>query len=83
VRESLVPTIARIGRYRFFFSSSDGSEPPHVHVEMDGQVAKFWLDPVELSKSGRIADNELRRIEKLVIDHRVEFIEAWNDFFGN
>jgi hypothetical protein len=50
---------------------------------MDGRVAKFWLDPVELSKSGRIADNELRRIEKLVIDHRVEFIEAWNDFFGN
>jgi hypothetical protein len=78
-----VPTIDTIGAYRFFFSSSDGSEPPHVHVEKDGRVAKFWLDPVELAKSGRIADNELRRIEKLVIDHRVEFIKAWNDFFSN
>ncbi|MDP9193163.1 MAG: DUF4160 domain-containing protein [Acidobacteriota bacterium] len=78
-----MPTIATIGSYRFFFSSSDGSEPPHIHVELDRRVAKFWLDPVELSKSGRVADHELRRIEKLVIEHQIEFIEAWNDFFSS
>jgi hypothetical protein len=82
-RMPCVPTIATIRSHRFFFSSSDGSEPPHVHVEVNGRVAKFWLDPVELSKSGRVADHELRRIEKLVIEHQVEFIEAWNDFFGS
>ena len=78
-----MPTITTIGPYRFFFSSSDGSEPAHVHVELEGKVAKFWLDPVELSKAGRVPNHELRRIEKLVIEHRVEFIEAWNDFFSN
>ena len=78
-----MPKVATIGPYRFFFASSDGSEPPHVHVELEGKVAKFWLDPVELSKAGRISDRELRRIEKIVIEMRVEFIEAWNDFFSN
>lgn len=78
-----MPTVATIGPYRFFFSSSDGSEPPHVHVEFEGRVAKFWLDPVELVKSGRVPEHELRRIEKQVIEHRTEFIEAWNDFFGS
>jgi hypothetical protein len=78
-----LPTITTIGPYRFFFSSSDGSEPPHVHVEFEGRVAKFWLTPAELSKAGRVPDHELRRIEKLVIERRVEFIEAWNDFFSN
>lgn len=78
-----MPTLRQIGQYRFFFSSSDGSEPPHVHVEHEGKVAKFWLDPVTQSKSGRLRDHDLRAIERLVIAHRLEFIEAWNDFFGN
>ena len=77
-----MPTIVTIGPYRFFFSSSDGSEPPHIHVELEGKVAKFWLQPVELSKGGRLPDRELRRIEKLVIEHQVKFVEAWNDYFS-
>lgn len=77
-----MPTITAIGPYRFFFSSSDGSEPPHIHVEFEGKVAKFWLDPVELAKSGRVPDHQLRRIEKLVIEYQEEFIEAWNDYFS-
>jgi len=36
-----MPTILRVGPYRFFFYSADGEEPPHVHVERDDSVAKF------------------------------------------
>jgi hypothetical protein len=78
-----VPTIKRIGPHRFFFSSSDGGEPPHVHVEYEERVAKFWLDPVALAKTGRLSEHQLRQIGRLVAAHRVEFIEAWHDFFGH
>ena len=78
-----MPTITTIGPYRFFFSSSDGSEPPHMHVEFEGKVAKFWLSPVELSKAGRLADHQLRKIEKMIVQYQAEFIEAWNDYFSN
>ena len=78
-----MPNVRRIKQYRFFFSSSDGGEPQHVHVEHEGKVAKFWLDPVRQAKSGRLPDHLLREIERLVIEHRLEFIEAWNDYFGN
>ena len=26
-------------------------EPPHIHVERDDNIAKFWLDPVRLQRS--------------------------------
>jgi len=77
-----VPTIKVIGSFRLFFASSDGSEPPHVHVEHDRSVGKFWLDPVKLAKKGHLSEHQLRQAERLVIANRVEFIEAWYDFFG-
>ena len=47
-----MPTVLRRGPYRFFFYSSDRAEPPHVHVERDENLAKFWLDPVRLHEIG-------------------------------
>jgi hypothetical protein len=44
-----MPTILRVGPYRFYFYSHDlVSEPPHVHVDRDDLSAKFWLEPVSL-----------------------------------
>ena len=31
-----LPTVARIGPYRFFFFSNEGTESPHVHVQHEG-----------------------------------------------
>jgi hypothetical protein len=44
-----MPTVLRVGPYRFFFYSGDGNGPPHIHVEHDAKVAKSWLDPVRLA----------------------------------
>ena len=41
-----MPTILTVGPYRFFFYACDGDEPPHVHVEREFRIAKFWLFPV-------------------------------------
>ena len=78
-----MPTVHREGPYRFFFYSNDRSEPMHVHIERDGRVAKFWLEPVELQKRGGHREPDLSRIEK-IINLRLEFlIGEWHDFFNN
>ena len=40
-----MPTVLRVGPYRFFFFSSDKGEPVHIHIERDDNIAKVWLDP--------------------------------------
>ena len=77
-----MPTILRVGPYRFFFYSGDGGEPPHVHVERDQHVAKFWLEPPRLARSGGFRAAELRDIDDLVRQHQGPLMEAWNDYFG-
>ena len=61
-----MPTTLRIRPYRFFFYSGDYVEPPHIHVQRDKYVAKFWLSPVRLQQSGGFRANELNKIQKLV-----------------
>lgn len=77
-----VPTVARLGPYRFFFFSDETLEPPHVHVQSGDALAKFWLDPVALSSSRGFAAHELRRIRSTIEERRVEFEDAWNEFFS-
>jgi hypothetical protein len=76
-----MPTVARIGPYRFFFYGNEGTEPPHIHVQRERSLAKFWLDPVSLARSTNFPSHELTRIESLVLENRQSFLEAWNDFF--
>jgi hypothetical protein len=77
-----MPTIHRDGPYRFFFFSNEGSEPPHIHIQRDRSLAKFWLQPVALASSVGFSGPELRRLRDLVAEHRDRFEEAWNEFFG-
>lgn len=77
-----MPTVLRIGPYRFFFYSADGDEPPHVHVERDECVAKFWLDPIRLATSGGFRSAEPRQLNKIVAEQQRELMRCWNEFFG-
>ena len=76
-----MPTIARIGPYRVYFYAGDRSEVVHVHVEREDKVAKFWLDPVRLARSGGFSRKEIGRIQALLRKHEARMIEAWNDYF--
>ena len=78
-----MPTVFRDGPYRFFFFSADGHEPPHVHIERDQNVAKFWLDPVRLAESGGFGAHELRILETRVRDQRERLLKAWDEFFAD
>ena len=76
-----MPTVLRHGPYRFFFYSSDRDEPPHIHVERDDNVAKFWLDPVRLQSSGGFSRVGIGQIESLVTENQQTLLEAWNEYF--
>lgn len=77
-----MPTVLRIGPYRFFVYAGDGDEPPHVHVEHDNSEAKFWIDPIRLERSVGFSSKELRRIEGVIVDHHLQLLDSWNDFFN-
>ncbi len=78
-----MPTLLREGPYRFFFYSDEGDprEPPHVHVTAGSQVAKFWLEPVELQSSKGLRAHEINQLRKLVEGHQSHFLEAWYAHF--
>lgn len=77
-----MPTILRISAFRFFFYSNEGQESAHIHVQVDNQLAKFWLQPVNLASSIGFNAKELNQLLALVREHDALFLEAWNDFFN-
>ena len=78
-----MPTVLRIGPYRFFFFTNEGNEPPHIHVERDDDLAKFWLEPVRLAHSGGFRRDELSRILRLVMEHQSQLLGSWYEHFGD
>lgn len=78
-----MPTILRIGPYRFFFYSNEAGEPAHVHIQRDKALAKFWLGPVDIAGSAGFSAHELLKLRRLVVKHELALQEAWNEFFGD
>jgi len=78
-----MPTVLRIGPYRFHFYSREGTEPPHIHVARDDFEAKFWLSPVALASNHGLRPAELRDVHRLVEDHCEMLLEAYHSFHGH
>jgi hypothetical protein len=77
-----MPTVLRVGRFRFFFFSNETQEPAHIHLKAGSDEAKFWLAPIELAANYGFNGRELRQIRDLIESHRVVLLEAWNDYFS-
>jgi hypothetical protein len=77
-----MPTVLRVGPYRFFFISNEGREPPHIHVKASTDEAKFWLDPVALASNYGFNSRELNEVMALVDEHLNELLEAWHEHLG-
>jgi hypothetical protein len=78
-----MPTVLKIKGYRFFFFSLEGNEPPHIHVEENDKVAKFWLEPINLASSSGFRSHDLTKIREMVITHSKNFLEKWHEHFGS
>lgn len=74
-----MPTILRVGAYRFHFYSDEGDEPPHIHVATPEGECKFWLEPVRLARNKGVAPVVVRDIEKLVYEHMPLLMEKYHE----
>jgi hypothetical protein len=74
-----MPTVLRVGRYRFFFFSNEDNERPHIHVKAESDRTKFWLDPIVLASNYGFRAHELNEIERIVQEHKDVLLEAWNE----
>lgn len=76
-----MPSVLRVGPYRFFFYSNESNEPPHIHVREDDREAPFWLTPVHLAFNHGFRARDLDSVETLVARYRNDLLEAWNESF--
>lgn len=77
-----MPTVLRVGKYRFFFFSGEGNEPAHIHVESEDNYAKLWLNPVQVARSIGYPANELNHLRKIVLNNKKLIEDKWNEYFG-
>lgn len=75
-----MPTVLRIGSFRFHFYSDERNEPPHIHVETPTGECKFWLDPVRLARNRHVAPRIVRQIEKLVFEKQDFLMEKYREY---
>lgn len=75
-----MPTVLRIGPFRFHFYSDEGKEPPHIHVAAGDGECKFWLNPIRLARNRGIAPHVIREMEKLVFQHADFFLEKFHEY---
>lgn len=64
----------------FFFYSSEGNEPAHIHIEIDDTECKFWLDPIRLAAIYGVKAHQIREIERIIYKHVELFIEKYNEY---
>ena len=71
-----MPTVLRIGAFRFYFYSHEPNEPPHIHVDRGEATIKVWLEPVEVAKSRGFRAHEIGGIVNMVEERREALLEA-------
>ena len=78
-----MPTVLRIGPYRFYFYSHEPNEPAHIHIDRDDSSAKFWLEPISLASNIGFSAKELRKLQLIVQENQKNLLEAWYGYFGD
>lgn len=74
-----MPTVLRIGPFRFHFYSDEYLEPPHIHIETPDGECKFWLEPVRLARNKGVPAQVVRDLERLVFEHQLLLKEKYDE----
>ncbi len=77
-----MPTVLRVGPYRFYFYSHEPNEPAHIHIDRENSSAKFWLVPPTLARNVGFNAKELNKLFKLVKENQDMLLEKWNGYFS-
>jgi len=77
-----MPTILLKEGFRFFFYSSEGNEPVHIHVTKGDAIGKIWLHPdLEIGYLHNFTISEKKRITEIVTMNSKYFKMKWNEHF--
>ena len=76
-----MPTVFRLKGYRFFFSSLDRGELPHVHVASEKGHAKLWLVPISIAYNRDLRKHELAEVQRMVQESQSLILEKWHAHF--
>lgn len=74
-----MPTLLIYQGYKFFFYANE-HPPAHVHVMKAERWAKIELGNMRVVYSSLKA-SEMRMVSVLLVRHKDEFQEAWDDWF--
>ena len=66
--------------WRFHFFANEGPRP-HIHASKGRATAKIWLDNQSLAKWRNLTGADRRKILRIIDEHHVELLKAWNAFF--
>jgi hypothetical protein len=86
IDEVALPTVLRLGPYRFFFYARENRasfEAPHIHVRSGGGSASFWLLPVRVRDFKGYTPREISRIRRIVVANQDLLLRRWDEFFGS
>ena len=75
-----MPTVLRIGAYRFHFYSDEYNEPPHIHVATADGECKFWLEPVKLASNINLNPRIIRIIERIVFENKELLVTKYLEY---
>ncbi|MDD4193351.1 MAG: DUF4160 domain-containing protein [Mangrovibacterium sp.] len=78
-----MPKVLEVKGYKFFFYSSEGDEPCHIHVKRGDGDGKIWLEP-DL-KEEYLEDfkaQEKKDIMKIVEENKNYLIWKWYEYFN-
>lgn len=75
-----MPTVLRIGAFRFHFYSDEYLEPPHIHIETSDGECKFWLEPIRLARNKGVPPHVVRQLERLVYEQQLVLKEKFYEF---
>jgi len=77
-----MPTVLRIGPYRFHFYSRESNEPPHIHIARGDLEVKFWLRPISVAFNYGFPPYEVNSVRRLVEENCDFLIDAYRRFHG-
>lgn len=79
-----MPEVFRFYGFSFFFYSKE-HEPPHIHVEGNGGLAKFVWNGLEFEPAEKhgIKANDFKKIKSVIDENADIIIKRWNEYFNN
>jgi len=75
-----MPTVLRIGGYRFFFFS-DEHLPMHIHIEKADSYVRIEIETLKVTDSYNISHKEVKKLKRFVEENREVLKGAWNAYF--